>query len=251
MKKLFFTSNTNHYHKVNDKKVPNEIDNTNCIVDQIKQLMDRNNAILYIASSPDDSEKVDSYASLIFEGFNLSNITFSEYLILDNRNKQNVNEYIRKANVIFLSGGDTYVQNEFFKQLHLKELLKDFDGIIIGQSAGSINMAKHVYNSPEEMEKSEPIYFEGLDLSNINIEPHFVFDTTGFNEMQIYQRKHLLKESKRRPIYALCDGTHILETNESIMIYGKAFLIKDGYIKQICNDKCAFNIDKKKLILTR
>ena len=38
MKKLFFTSNTKHYYKDNDMKLPKEIDNTNGIVDQIKKL---------------------------------------------------------------------------------------------------------------------------------------------------------------------------------------------------------------------
>lgn len=249
MKKLFFTSNTKHYHKVDGKKVPNAIDNTNGIVDQIKQLMDFNNGILYIASSPDDSEKVDSYASLIFSSLKLSGITFSEYFVLDNRTKNNASEYVKKSNVIFLSGGDTYIENEFFKQIQLKELLHDFDGIVIGQSAGSINMAESVYNSPEEGDLSEPIYFEGLGLSNINIEPHFILDTTEFDEMQMYQRNHQLEESKRRPIYAMCDGSHILETDESIMIYGKSFLIKDGIITQICNDKQSFDIGTGKKTL--
>lgn len=249
MKKLFFTSNTKHYHKYDGKKVPNEIDNINGIVDQIKQLLNGNNAILYIAASPDDSEKVDSYASLIFEGLKLSGITFLEYLILDNRTKNNADEYVKRANVIFLSGGDTYIENEFFKQINLKELLQDFDGIIIGQSAGSINMAEYVYNSPEEGENSEPIYFEGLGLSNINIEPHFILDTTEFDEMQMYQRKHLLEESKKRPLYALCDGTHILETDASIVVYGKAFLIKDGSVIQICSDKNKYNVDIEKKTL--
>lgn len=245
MKTLFFTSNTKHYHKVNGKKIPNEIDNTNGIVDQIKERINENSTILYIASNPENSKEIDSYASLLFEGLALSDINFSEYLILDNRTKDNAKEYIKKANVIFLSGGDTYIENEFFKQIHLKELLKNFDGIIIGQSAGSINMAKFVYNSPEEKEESEPIYFEGLGLSNINIEPHFILDTTEFNEMQLYQRKHLLEESNKRPIYALCDGSHILETNKSITVYGKAFLIKDGSIIQIGKDKEAFHIEIK------
>lgn len=241
--KLLFTSDTKHYHKKEGRKIPNEIDNTNGITDQLKQLIQENNAILYIASSPDDSEKVDDYASLIFNGLKLSGITFSDYLILDNRTKDKTVEYIKRANVIFLSGGDTYIQNEFFKQIHLKKLLQDFDGVIIGQSAGSINMAEYVYNSPEEKELSEPIYFEGLGLSNINIEPHFILDTTGFDELQMYQRNHLLEESKRRPIYALCDGSHILETEDSITVYGNAFLVKDGTIIQICNNKDKFNID--------
>lgn len=251
MKKLFFTSNTRHYHETDGKKIPNKIDNTNGIVDQIKNLIDVNNSILYIASSPDDYEKVDNYASLIFNGLKLSGIHFSEYFILDNRTKNNASEYIKKANVIFLSGGDTYIQNEFFNQIHLKELLQNFEGIIIGQSAGSINMAEFVYNSPEDGEISEPIYFNGLGLSNINIEPHFVLDTTEFDDMQMYQRKHLLEESKKRPIYALSDGSHILETDESIIVCGKSFLIKNGTITQICTDKQTFNIDINKKTLRR
>lgn len=75
--KLFFTSNTNHYHKINAEKIPNELDNTNGIVDQIKSLINGYNAILYIAASRDDSEKVDCYATLIFDGLKLSGITSS------------------------------------------------------------------------------------------------------------------------------------------------------------------------------
>ena len=243
MKKLFFTSDTKHYHKINGKRVPNEVDNSNGIIDQIKQLMDANNGILYIAASPDDSEKVDDYASLIFNGLRLSGITFSNYFILDNRTKRCAYEYIKKANVIFLSGGNTYIQNKFFSQIHLRELLQNFDGIIIGQSAGSINMAKSVYNSPEKGFLSEPIYFEGLGLSNINVEPHFVLDTSNFDDLQMYQRNHQLEESKKRTIYALCNGAHILETDEYTIIYGKVFLIKDGNITQICNDKQSLHIN--------
>lgn len=66
MKKLFFTSNTKHYYKDNDMKLPKEIDNTNGIVDQIKKLINKNHSILYIASDPNDYEKIDSYSSLIF-----------------------------------------------------------------------------------------------------------------------------------------------------------------------------------------
>ena len=246
MKKLFFTSNIRHYHKIDGLKVPNEIDNTNRIVDQLKQLMSDNNAILYIAASPDDKEKVDSYATLIFEALKLSGITFSEYFVLDNRTKSKASELIKKANVIFLSGGDTYIENDFFKEISLKELLQNYEEIIIGQSAGSINMAESVYNSPENGNNSEPIYFEGLGLSQINIEPHFILDTEGFDEMQMYQRQYLIEESVKSPIYALCDGSHILEIDHNITIYGKAYLIKDKKIVQVCDDKQTFDIKVEK-----
>lgn len=88
-------------------------------------------------------------------------------------------------------------------------------------------------------------------LSDINIEPHFVLDTTEFNEMQIYQRNHQLEESKKRFIYALCHDSHILQTDESIVIYGKAFLMKDGYIMKICDDKHEFNINLESKTLSK
>lgn len=41
MKTIFLTSNTKHYHKINNKKVANEIDNINGIVEQIKNLLEK------------------------------------------------------------------------------------------------------------------------------------------------------------------------------------------------------------------
>jgi len=114
-------SDFKHYHKLNGEKVANELDNSNGIVDQIKNSLNGNNTLLFIASSPDDKEKIDLYTKLLFEGLRLSGISFNEYLVLDSSTIDNVDEYIDKANMIFLSGGDTYIQNEFFKRISLRE----------------------------------------------------------------------------------------------------------------------------------
>lgn len=244
MKKLFFTSNTKHYHKENDIKVANEIDNTNSIVDQIKDMLERQNTILYIAASPDDYEKVDSYSKLIFDGFKFSGFDFKNYLILDRRTADLVKKYVETADLIFLSGGDTFVENEFFKDVKLKELLENYQGIIVGQSAGSINLASNVYNSPEDGNETDikTIYFDGLGLSNINIEPHFKLNSELFDENELYQRRHILNESNTRTIYALCDGAHIIETDGEITVFGESYLIKDGNIIPLCKDRESFII---------
>lgn len=39
MKKIFLTSNLNHYHKIANKKIANEINNTNGLVGQLKRLL--------------------------------------------------------------------------------------------------------------------------------------------------------------------------------------------------------------------
>lgn len=242
MKTIFLTSKTKHYHKINNKKIANAIDNTNGIVEQIKNLLEKQETILYIAASPDDFKKNEEYSNLIFEGFNLSGVKFANNLVLDSRTIEQAREYISKADLIFLSGGDTYIENEFFKKIRLKELLSCYNGIIVGQSAGAINLAEHVYNSPEEGIDSEPIYFEGLGLSQINVEPHFELNSSNFDDYEVYQRNHLLNESKKRKIYALCDGSHILETDEQIIVYGESYLISDGAITKLCSNKEYKNI---------
>ena len=230
-------SDFKHYHEVNGKKVANELDNSNGIVDQIKNNLNKNNTILFIASSPDNKEKTNLYARLLFEALRLSDISFNEYLILDNSTISNVEEYINKADMTFLSGGDTYIQNEFFKKINLKEKLEKFNGFIIGQSAGAINMAYHAFNSPEKKEKSEPVLFEGLGLTDINIEPHFVLDDSNFDEFEIYQRNAILSESNNRIIYGQFDGAHILiDNDDNTTAYGETYLISNGQISLLCKN---------------
>ena len=97
-------------------------------------------------------------------------------------------------------------------------------------------MATNVYNSPEEGKMSQNIYFEGLGLSNINVEPHFVLDTANFNDLELYQRGHIINESMKREIYAISDGAYIIEANNIITIFGESYLIKDGIITKLCSN---------------
>ena len=228
MKKIFLTSNLNHYHKIANKKIANEINNTNGLVGQLKKTINRFDTIVYIASNPSDIEKVTEYSNLLFEALKLSDIAFKNY--------------IKQADLIFLSGGDTYIQNQFFNEMNLKYLLKEYNGVIIGQSAGSINLAENVYNSPENGTNSEPVHFTGLGLTEINIEPHFNIETSNFNELENYQRDNILGESLSKTIYALCDESHIFETDNSIVVYGQSYIIRRGIISLLCNNKESFII---------
>ena len=53
----------------------------------------------------------------------------------------------------------------------------------------------------------------------------------------MYQRRHLLEESFKRPVYGLCDGAHIIEVDGRATIYGETYLIQDGNIIKLCSNK--------------
>ena len=241
-------SSFNHYHKDNGKNVANKFDNSNGIVDQIKSSLKNNGTILFIPTDINDSSKIDMYSKLLFDGLRLSGITFSNYLVLTKDNMCNIQDYIDISDMIFLSGGNTYSQKKLFDSICLKECLENFDGLVVGQSAGAINMASNVFNSPENLDESDPVFFTGLGLCDINIEPHFVNNFSGLDKFQQYQVDAILSESFNRKIYGQCNGSHIfVDDDDSAMIYGETYLISDGVVSLICKNGECKKIDTSKV----
>jgi len=239
MKKVFLTSDIGCYEEKKGLKKPTALNNVNNFVDNVKKYLTNNKKMVFIASVPSAYEINDHFAQLTFDGFKLSKIEFNEYHILDNRNKQDIQDILKNASLVFLAGGFTVGQMQFFEEIDLRTMLKDLDAVIIGQSAGAINLATNVYCAPEDVEEfNRPRIWKGLGLTEINIEPHFLKDEANFNQNDKLIRKELLKDSLERPIYAICDGSYIFDDGNKQIIYGESYFIKDGIISNpLCLDK--------------
>ena len=231
-------SDFKNYEKINGKGIIHPMDNCNGIVDQIKNSLHDNKKIVFVASDVNASrEDVLVYANGFFDSMKMVGINFDEYLVLDRESKENAIDYISNASLVFLCGGSTFKQHQFFEIINLKELLKNYHGLVMGQSAGAINMAESVFNSLEEQANSEPIFFDGLGLTSINIEPHFVYDSSNFDDNEKYQRNAIIKESYNRPLYGQCNGSHILIDDDDVAtVYGETYLIHNGNIECICKN---------------
>ncbi len=100
-----------------------------------------------------------------------------------------------EADVIWLSGGDTPTQFCYLKKYGLDAVIKKHDGVIIGMSAGSINLAKtSICTLPCEHSRQE--IYNGLGCVDISVEPHFVASEAS---------DELIDLSKKYTIYGLCD----------------------------------------------
>ena len=78
----------------------------------------------------------------------MSGLSVSEILMCDRENMTLVDD-LSGIDVIILTGGHVPTENVFFKELGLREKLRDFDGLVIAWSAGSMNCADTVYAGPE------------------------------------------------------------------------------------------------------
>lgn len=226
--KLFLTSNIGGIKKENGKKISVKFFEDNNFLKNMKESINNYNKFVIIASDPDNYEQNDEYLKLDVEALALSGLYFKENVILDNRNKEEIGNVLNNSSLIFLSGGDTLQQNIFFNEINLKEYIKKTAACIVGISAGAINSAKIVFNSPEdEKDLTNPTILQGLDLTTINVEPHFDCDKLGKIQMDA-----ILKESNNRVIYGIPDKSYIFNNK----IYGKCYRIYKGNIELISND---------------
>lgn len=234
MKNIFLVSDLGAVEKINGVRFSKELDNKNQFIDNLKNSLNNQNKILFFASDPDGYEKTDTYSKLIFESLNKSGFSFNEYKVVDHRYTGILEEDIKTADLVFLSGGYTPLEMVYYEEIKLRDLLKNYEGVIIGQSAGAINLASIVVYTPEyeeELSKFKMTY-KGLDKTNINIEPHFTLEPKDTKIREI-----LLDITKEYPLYAICDGSYIHITDNKNILYGEAYYIDKKVIKKICSDK--------------
>lgn len=211
----------------------------NGFLTEIKGALKDNCRALFICSDPESHEKTDKFSTEIRESFEKSGIRFSEMKILDGRNKQWARELIENSDFIILAGGHVPTQNKFFEEIGLKGLLKNYSGVLMGISAGTMNSADIVYAHPElDGEAIDPGYrrfLKGLGLTKAMVLPHYhdikndVLDGLRVFEDIAYP------DSMGRKFYAIPDGSFIFIKDGIQDLRGEAWLIEDGVCRKVCD----------------
>ena len=236
---LIMTSSLGGASGVNGIRVPSVLIEANGLLDKIRTLWPDNARVLMICSAPDDYMKNDSVIACFEQSFPMSGLPYKTLEICDDRN-ESVADDISRKDVIILIGGHVPTQNLFFAKIGLKEKLKDYNGLLIAWSAGSMNCADIVYAGPEfPGEAIDPEYqrwLPGLGLTDINIFPHFQSLRDEMLDGMRLIEDITFPDSMRHELIALNDGSYIVSDESGETIYGEAYSIKDGVIKQICSD---------------
>lgn len=211
----------------------------NGFVEEIKACFPVHCRGLFVCSDPDACDKTDFYGFSIRDAFETLGMRFERYLTLDSRNEDRAEELIRDSDLIVLAGGHVPTQNRFFHRIHLRELLGDFNGILMGISAGSMNCAETVYAQPEEEgEAVDPDYqrfLPGLGLTKIMLLPHFQWvRTLSVDGLRVLEGL-TYPDSMGKTIYAINDGSYLLIRDGKEELRGEAYRIRDGVMTQICS----------------
>lgn len=185
----------------------------------------KRNKFAFVASEFEKiHEKTDKYFHFFLNMFEEADIHFEEAYVIDGRmSADEAQKRVAEADVIWLSGGDTPTQFGYFQKYSLDTVIKQHDGIIIGMSAGSINMAKTSICTLSCGHFKQEIY-NGLACVDISVEPHFIR-----NEVS----DELIDLSKKYTIYGLCDESFIVCSGETIEFYGEIYILSQGNIERV------------------
>jgi len=174
------------------------------------------------------------------DAFSEAGMPFSEMRILDNRSVSMAKEWIQNSQFIILAGGHVPTQNAFFQKIGLGGLLRDYQGVIMGISAGSMNAAGTVYAQPElEGEAISPDYIRflpGLHLTDIQILPHYqMVKDDWLDGMRLFE-DITFADSMGRIFYVLPDGSYLMNWNGREIIAGECYVIHNGFMEQIASE---------------
>ena len=217
-----------------------ELNPANGFIEELRRRFPVHCRALNVCSDPDGWERTDHFAALTRQSFENEGFRFESFTVLDGRNAARAAELVRGSDVIILAGGHVPTQNRFFHSIGLRELIKGFEGLVIGISAGSMNSADTVYAQPEhEGEAADPAYrrfLTGLGLTKKMLLPHYQdMKDEVLDGLRLYE-DITLPDSRGRAFYAIPDGSWLLIERGREELHGEAYLIKDGAVSRISSE---------------
>lgn len=210
----------------------------NGFLDNIREALPEHPHCLFICSSPEDRDATCEFGSHMFMAFAEAGIPFAGYQILDAYNAEDAAELIFESDFIILAGGHVPTQNAFFREIGLDVLLQEYEGVIMGISAGTMNSADIVYVQPEEPGESiDPDYQRfapGLGLTRANVCPHYQKVKDNILDGKRLFEDITYGDSMGNTFFALPDGSYILCDEDGEVLFGEAYRIRNGILELIC-----------------
>lgn len=189
---------------------------TTVFIHKLSEYLSSTRSFVFVASDFAGHDRSEFFFQLSLQEFKRHGITFEQAAIVDFEcSPAGATNLIRDADVVMLAGGPTLKQMEHIQKYNLVEALQNRDGITIGISAGSINMAKQVVLARDVNDEIPDLsIYDGIGLVGINIEPHL-------DELTPDHLLEIEEAAMHAPIYGLYDESFIVETGGEIEIYGQ------------------------------
>ena len=177
--------------------------------------------IVFISACPEDYQQNDEDSAGMHGMFEEYGIGFERFCVIDNRTAAaDAQKRAREADCFFLMGGGICAeQMQLMRGKGINDIVRDGPAMVLGVSAGSMNMGRMTVDIWESL-----IPYEGLGFADITMIGHFSYEDT--------ERLRLMKAvSMDRPVCAMEDESAIFIKNGKVEIIGIIHRIEKGEIR--------------------
>lgn len=193
---------------------------TDEIARRLKKELAVRGRIVFITACPEDYQQNDEDSAGMHGMFSEYGIGFDRFCVIDHRTQAaDAQRWAREADCFFLMGGGSCAeQMQLMRERGVLEIVREGPGMVLGVSAGSMNMGKTTVDIWESLEP-----YEGLGFADITMIGHFSYDDT--------ERLRLMKAvSMERVVCAMEDESAIFIKGGKIEIIGVIHRIEKGII---------------------
>lgn len=210
--------------------------NENFFIDRIREALPPFPRCLFVCADPQRHDLTCMFGGDIFAAFREAGICFGGFSVLDGETAEDAEALVSSSDFVVLAGGHVPTQNAFLQDIHLRELLEGYDGVVMGISAGSMNCAEYVYVQPEEEGESAPEFprwLPGLNLTAVNVLPHYQKVKDNILDGKRLFEDVTYADSVGNEFFALPDGSYFYQDEEKLLLCGEGYRIKDGILEQL------------------
>ncbi|MBR5751978.1 MAG: Type 1 glutamine amidotransferase-like domain-containing protein [Clostridia bacterium] len=186
------------------------------IAQVLRENLPRRESLVFISAWPEDFERNDDDSDGMHGMFLERGMGFARHRVIDRRTSAaDAVRLVREADCVFLMGGDATQQMALLRGLGLVPELLSSRAVILGVSAGSMNMGRYV----ADVWETKALY-EGIGLTGFTVKGHYAEDAWFVPALQEMSMKH--------PITAMEDESAIFIREGAVWSLGKIHWMDKG-----------------------
>ena len=194
------------------------------IAQVLRENLSRRENLVFISAWPEEYARNDDDSDGMHGMFAERGMAFADHRVIDRRTSAaDAVRLAREADCIFLMGGDVTKQMSLIRDLGLVAELRASRAVILGVSAGSMNMGRYA----ADVWETKTLY-EGIGLTDIIMKGHYTEDAWFIQELK--------DMSMTRPIVAMEDESAIFIKANAVWKLGKIHWIDKGRISMLTDE---------------
>lgn len=194
---------------------------TDAIAQRLAQELTVRESLVFVSAWPSEHARNDEDAAGMHAMFECCGMAFRRYSVIDKRTSpEEAARHIAEASCIFLMGGHATQQYQLICEKGIREAIRSSKAVILGVSAGSINMAKRALDIWES-----PVPYEGLSLVDITVKAHITQD-----DQSMLHTLTQISEAQGLSICAMEDESAIFVQQGQVTYIGRIYWISKGKI---------------------